>query len=425
MRVASPDPPESGEEHPSTRYGVLRDRQFRLYWAGQTLSSAGNAMSTVALAFAVLTITRSASDLSLVLLAAQLPVIAFTLLGGVAGDRYSRRLVMLTTDWGRAVVQALTCVLLETGHASVLVLGLLQACVGAGSAMFVPAASGLVANLAPDGKLRQANSLLSMSKSVSGALALAGAGALVAAVGPGAAFAFDAFTFAGSTASLALVRGPALAEPLGQHRDLLHDLGEGWRAVRERPWLSSYVAHASLLNTLAISPFFVLGPLVAKLYLGGAPAWSAIAISYGIGAFIGGLVTLGWQPERPMLGTFAASLGLAPLLALLAVRGPMWLLLPAGGAAGLQATVYNTLASACRQANVPDHLLSRSSSFVTVAALVGTPIGMVLAGIGADNFGTHDVLLGSATWVVVSAAVAMSVPSVRAHFPLTIDVEAK
>jgi MFS family permease len=398
--------------------GVLGDTNFRRYWAGQTLSGAGNAVSSVALVFAVLALTHAASSLGLVLLASRLPVIALTLLGGVAGDRYPRRVIMLSTDAGRAAVQALTAALLLTGHASVVGLGLLQACAGLGSAMFGPAAGGLVANLAPGGQVREANSVLSMSKAVTQVAALATAGAVVAGLGAGVAFALDSASFAASTLSLALVRSPVLASPPGNRPALLGQLHQGWQAVRQRPWLLTYMAHVSALNTFAVSPFFVLGPVVTKSYLGGAPAWSAIAISYGTGAFAGSWVTLHWRPARPMLAAFAVSTTLAPLLALLALHSSLLSLLPAGAGAGAEASIYNTLASTCRQVNVPDHLLSRASSFVTLGGIVGAPVGMSLAGVAADRFGTEAVLVVGGAWVLASAAAAIAVPSVRRRLPL-------
>jgi predicted MFS family arabinose efflux permease len=330
--------------------------------------------------------------------------------------------IMLGTDAARAGVQAVTAALLVSGHATVLVLAVLQACAGTAAAMFTPAASGLVANLAPSGQVRQANSMLAMSRASAQIAALGAAGAIVATMGPGAAFALDAATFAASTISLALIRSPLLQAAPGRRCGLATELGEGWRAVRERPWLAAYAAHASLLNAVAISSFFVLGPLVAKRDLGGAPAWAAIAISYGLGALAGSWATLHWHPARPMLATFAVSLGMAPLLGLLAVPAALWAILPAGVAAGAQASIYNTLASTCRQVNIPDHVLARASSFVTLGALVGVPVGMGLAGVAADAVGTNAVLGTGAAWVVLSAAAAMALPSVRSRLPLTMSV---
>jgi hypothetical protein len=67
--------------------GALRERQFRLLYAGQTLSNLGSALVPIALAFAVLDLTGSATDLGLVLLASRLPQVLLVLAGGVVGDR--------------------------------------------------------------------------------------------------------------------------------------------------------------------------------------------------------------------------------------------------------------------------------------------------------------------------------------------------
>ncbi|HET9061166.1 MAG TPA: MFS transporter [Acidimicrobiales bacterium] len=398
--------------------GVLYDRSFRLYWTGQTLSGAGNALSSVALVFAAINLGRSTTGIGLVLLAGRVPVIGLTLAGGIIGDRYARRLVMIGSDSVRTVVQGITAALLLTGHGSIGGLAALQACSGAASALFGPASSGLVANLAPAGRAREANSMLSMSKSVAQIGAVAAGGAIVASLGAGVAFAVDAATFGASTITLALCRSPALQARPRQARSPVSQLGEGWSAVRRRPWLVAYTAHASLFNTLAVSALFVLGPVVAKRHLGGAPAWAAIGVSYGAGALGGSWLTLRWGPARPVLAAMAVSVGMAPLLVLLAIPSVLWAVLPAALVAGAQGTVYNTLTSACCQANVPDELLSRASSLVSLGALLGAPLGIGLAGAAADAVGTKLVLGAGAAWAVLSAGAGMALPCVRAPLPL-------
>ncbi|HTX01082.1 MAG TPA: MFS transporter [Acidimicrobiales bacterium] len=392
---------------------MLGSRDFRWYFLGQTTSGFGSSLSGVALAFAVLSLTRSATLLGTVLLASRLPVIVLALAGGVLGDRFSRRLVMLGTDTGRTVLQGITAALLLSGHAAVWSLALVQAGAGAGSALFSPAANGLVPNLVAPEQLRRANSLLSMSSSLASIAAVGAAGAIVALVGPGAAFTVDAGTFAASAVSLALVRSQSLEAPPPSGRRLVAEVGEGWRAVRSRPWLLAYSLHVSLLNTLVLSPLFVLGPLVADQRLGGAGAWAGIAMSYAVGSLCGGAIVLRWHPERPMLATFAVSLALAPLPGLLAVPVALWWLAPAALLAGAETSVYNTLATTAQQADVPDRLRSRTGAFVTVGALAGVPVGMGLAGVVAGALGTRSVLGFAAAWVVLSALGAAAVPAVR------------
>jgi hypothetical protein len=70
---------------------------------------------------------------------------------------------------------------------------------------------------------------------------------------------------------------------------------------------------------MALAPFFVLGPVVAKRFLGGVTGWATIATAYAAGAVLGGLFGLRWRPQRPMLAGSMAVLALAPLIAGFAV----------------------------------------------------------------------------------------------------------
>src|SRR4051812_30750427 len=89
-----------------SRLGPLQERQFALLYAGQAVSLLGDALVPIALAFAVLDLTGSATDLGLVFAAQVVALAVFLLAGGVWADRLPRQLVMLASDAGRCVVQA-------------------------------------------------------------------------------------------------------------------------------------------------------------------------------------------------------------------------------------------------------------------------------------------------------------------------------
>jgi MFS family permease len=275
--------------------GALGERQFRLLWAGQTFSNLGSALVPIALAFAVLDLTGSATDLGLVLLASRLPQVLLVLAGGVVGDRLPRRRVMLASDLTPCATQATTALLLASGTARLWQLLALQAAHGAAAAFFDPAATGLVPQTVERSRLQQANALMGLSRSASGILGQVGAGVLVVTAGPAAALTVDAGSFAVSAWSLALLR-PAGTVRIGQKETFFAQLAAGWSEFRSRSWLWASVAHLSLLNLVVLAPFFVLGPLVALRSLGGPTAWAAIATAYASGAVTGGLVGLRWRP---------------------------------------------------------------------------------------------------------------------------------
>ena len=243
-------------DSPPTDLGtLLRLRPFRRYLLGQTLSGFGDSLIPIALVFAVLDQGGDATAVGLVLLASRLPAILFVLLGGVVGDRFDRRRILLWADAARCAVQAITGALLLAGAAPLWALAALQALSGTASAMFGPAATGLVRALVPT-TLARGNALLGLSRNVVAVGGLATAGLLVSTVGAGWAFTVDAATFAASAAFLA--RLPALP-PVAATESAVRAALSGVRAVLGRRWLWTSILYVAALNLLAVGPFLVLG----------------------------------------------------------------------------------------------------------------------------------------------------------------------
>jgi MFS family permease len=390
--------------------GVLRERRFRLFFAGQTVSVLGDGMVGVALAFAVLGLTGSAADLGVVLAARAIPLVAFLLIGGVVADRLSRRTVMLVADVARCVSQGAIAVLLIAGHAEIWSLAALSAVSGMGSAFFDPASTGLMPALVAPQRLQQANALRGMAMAGGSIGGPAIAGVLVAGAGAGWALAVDAATFAVSAACLA--RLPAVRAERPAHGGFWEDLRDGWREVTRRDWLWSTVVSASLGNGI-FAAFGVLGPLVAERSLGGAPAWALISAALGLGSLAGSVVALRMRPGRPLLvGTLAVTLLVLPFAGLALELAPVAtaaLTLVAG--AGLM--VFNSLWETALQRHVPEAALSRVSAYDWFGSLALTPLGYAAwGGIGAAA-GVVPALWAAAALQAAVTLPLLAVPGVR------------
>jgi MFS family permease len=393
------------------RLGALREREFRLLWLGQATSVFGSSVVSVALPFAVISLTTSASALGIVLAAGLVARVVFLLVGGVVADRLPRQRVMLVADLVRAGTQGIVAVLLLSGHARVWHLLVLFALFGAADAFFSPASTALVPQTVSAGRLQQANALMSLSRSVAWVAGPLLAGLIVAGPGPGWAFALDAATFVVSSVSLALLRLPSVGGRAGR-RSMPAEIRGGWREVRARPWVWVTIARFSVTN-LAFAPVVVLGPFVAQDDLGGAAAWGVIATSSGIGAILGNALALRWRPRRPLLaGGLAVSLAaLEP--ALLARPFPTAAIAVAAAVAFAGMSLSNALWFTALQERIPREALSRVSSFDWLGSLVFQQVGFVLAGPLAAAVGTSATLLVSAL-VYASAAVGGSLaPAVR------------
>jgi MFS family permease len=371
------------------RFDALKERPFRLLFLGQAVSLLGDGMVGVALAFAVLEETGSASDLGIVLAARTVPLVAFLLVGGVWADRLPRRALMVTTDLIRFAAHGLMAALLITGSPSVWALAALAGIAGAASAFFNPAISGIMPAVVSTERLQQANALRGLTEGVGRIAGPALAGVLVVAVGPGWALAVDAATFAVSAAFLAAIPMPKHV-PVESH-SFIADLREGWDDFRSRTWLWTTVASTTFGNMM-FAAYFVLGPLVADRELGGAGAWALIASAFGVGLLVGGIVLLQMDPQRPALvATLAVALYTLPL-AFLAVPAPAPITAFGALVAGAGLAVANNLWETTQQRHVPEELLSRVSSYDWFGSLAAVPIGMLMWGPIGDAIGVSDAL---------------------------------
>jgi predicted MFS family arabinose efflux permease len=395
----------------AARLGALEEREFRLLWLGQATSAIGTSLVPVALAFAVIDLTGSASALGIVLSAGLVSRVVLLLFGGVVADRLPRQSVMLGSDLLRTASQGMVAVLLLSGRAQIWQLVVLFALYGAGDAFFSPASTGLVPDTVRAERLQQANALMSLSRSVAWVAGPTIAGVLVSVSEPGWVFAIDAATFAVSSASLGLLRLPRMLDSLPRP-SLVAGLRGGWHEVRKRGWVWTTVLRFGISN-LAIAPVFVLGPFVAHESLGGAAAWGLIGTGGGIGAVLGDVAALRLQPRRPLMtgGLAVSLLALEPIL--LARPAPTWAI-ALGAALGFGAASFaNALWFTALQERIPREALSRVSSYDWLGSIAFQPAGYALAGPISAAIGVPATLLaGAALHASACVGVALT-PEIR------------
>ena len=384
---------------------------FRWFFAGRAVANLGDQVSPVALAFAVLGLTRNPGALGLVLAAQLLPEAGFVLLGGAVADRWDRRKLMIITDLVRFILQGLTAALLLTHVATVPALIALQAGYGAATAFFSPTGQGFLTELVAPEQLQTANSLNSMSISLASIIGPAVGGGLVAFGSPGAALAVDAASFAISAAALTKVR--VAIRPPRARTTLVTDLMEGWREFTGQTWIWVLVAYFGGYQATVSAGYDVLGPAVSKRFLGGAGAWAAILTARGVGAVIAGGLALRLRPRRPMLTSVLLLLFDAPLLLLLARHAPTpWAVAAAvveGGALGFAGILWYT----ALQERVPGDAQSRVFAYDRFGSIAMRPVGLVLIGALAAHTGAGFTLMLVAGMQLVATLAVSTVRSVR------------
>jgi MFS family permease len=394
-----------------SRLGPLARREFRLLFLARGISFFGSAIAPVAIAFAVLDLTGSASDLGLVLAARMVPQLVFMLVGGVWADRLPRHLVMVASDLITGGAQAATAALLLTGNAEIWHLVVLQAVGGSAFAFFFPASTGLVPQTVEAPLLQQANAVLRLALNAGAIGGAAIGGILVAAFGPGWALAIDAATFFASAAFLVrmrVTRGERLEAP-----NFLRELREGWREFVSRTWLWVIVVGFGVLNAVQAGAFNVLGPVVAKDELGGAGAYGAIFAAEASGLVVGGVLMLRLRPSRPLYLGCMAMLLMPPVLVLLALGAPLPRILAASLAMGVGIEIFSVMWETALQQHVPEQALSRVSSYDALGSFIFIPLGQLAAGPTADAIGVDETLYLAAGIVTLSILAMLAVPDIR------------
>lgn len=365
-------------------------------------------MAPVAIAFAVLA-HGSASDLGYVLAAGTVPLVILLLVGGVVGDRISRRKLMLQSDALRTIAECTLGAWVLLGNPPLFGFMALAALMGIGEAFFSPALTGIVPQMLSTEKLQQGNALNGISNSSGRIIGPAIAGVIVAISSPGWAILVDGLTYCVSVVSLACIRIEWIASE--EPEPFITLLRQGWKEFWSRSWLWAIVIQSSFVNALFAS-FLVLGPVVAKQSLGGATAWGAILAAEGVGAVLGGVIMLRVRPRRPLLTATLSSLVFPLPLFFVATRSPTTLIAVFGFLAGGFITVFSVQWTTTLQREVPANVLSRVSAYDWFGSLTFLPLGMALVGPLASRIGITTTLVGSGVLMMLLILAVLLVPSV-------------
>ena len=284
---------------------------------------------------------------------------------------------------------------------------------GAAAALFLPAARGVVPQLIPADQLQPGNALLRLSRNGASIAGAALAGVLLAVAAPGWALACDSASFLISAALLTRVgthvtTATTTATTAGRQDgspSIVRDLREGWREFRARAWVWLPVAQFPAMVNGCFAVIWVLGPVVARQDLGGAPAWAAVLTANAIGLVGGSLLALRLRPAHPLRVACAATFGFLPPFFLLAAAAPVWLIAAAMLVNGVCVDIFEVLWDTCLQRHVPPGLLLRITSYDLLGSFALGPLGLALRRPGGGRGGRLAATLTGAGLLLAAASV--------------------
>jgi DHA3 family tetracycline resistance protein-like MFS transporter len=393
----------------------LRHRDFRLLWAGMTVSLLGDGIFLVAMAWQAYDLWNAPAALSILGIGMTVPTIVFLLPAGILSDRLDRRLVMFWADVGRAVVIGVLAALAFTGLLTFWQLVALVAVYGVGTAFFTPAFEAVVPDVVPPKDLPAANSLDQFVRPI--ALRLIGpalGGVMVATLGTGWAFALDAASFGASTLAVWVI-SPIRHEPSPGSESPLAAMKEGLRFVVHRVWLWGTLLSAAIAYLVFLGPAEVLLPYVVKNELhASAGDLGLVFAAGGVGA-IGAAVLMGQRghPRKDVTAMYATW-----TLATLAVAGyglatASWQLMVACLLFNALETAGTIIWATIKQRHVPASMLGRVSSLDWLISIGLLPLSFALTAPVSSVIGARATLVGAAVIGGIVTFSALFLPGMR------------
>ena len=367
---------------------LRRHRNYRIFFTGQVVSLAGTWMQNVALAWLVLELSGSPLAIGALAFWRFIPFTLFSLAAGVVADRLETRKLVMATQAAAMVISIALAVVTLTGTATLPIVYVLAALGGVALAFDAPGRQSLTFQLVGRRELPNAVALNSGLFNGSRVIGPAIAGLIIAAVGTGACFVINAFSFLAVLAALAIVRGdelyPVERDPSAR---VVDGLRRAFAFVWNNPQLRSILAVVTIVSTVGFN-FHVLVPLLAADTLHVGPeGFGLLSASFGLGALVGALTTASFREASwRLFATGTTSFGVLAL-ALAPVQNAIlagFLLF----AIGIAFTLFTANANALVQLGAPDHLRGRLIGLYLFAFLGLAPVGGLFAGWLASMGGT-------------------------------------
>jgi predicted MFS family arabinose efflux permease len=396
------------------RWGALRHRDFRLFWAARAISVAGDRISLLALpTVAILVLGASPAQVGLLNAAGTLAWPALGLIAGVWVDRLRRRRILVATDLGRAVLVGSIPVAFALGHLTFLQLLVVAGLVGGMTVFFDLAATAHIPSLVPRTDWADANAKLEVAQQAVATGAPGLAGLIITLLSAPFAIAFDAVSFIASGLLISATHPSAPQLPVERRRSLAAEAAEGVRFLLRDPALvritiGAAVSNVGLMMGLALQLIF----LYRVMHLSAAVVGGSFAIG-SLASLVGAVYN---RRIMNRLGVYRT------LVLSTFIEGIAYILIPAGNVlpviplllgalilSGFFNTTWNVSVTTFRQTRIAPQLMGRVGAAGRVIGYGALPVGSLLGGfLGQALSARLGERTGLAIALVIAALVAGS-----------------
>lgn len=398
-------------------HDLLRHRDFVLLWSGQLLSQIGDQCLLIAAITLITSLSTSPLAILIPALSTVLPHVLFGLVGGVAADRWNRKVVMVVADVMRALLVLSVLLVKTTGHLWILYLA--AAGLGLMGAFFYPARNATLPNIVSNGLLLAANGLIQGSYIIALIVGPMVAGVAVELWSMEGVVIFDSLTFAFSAFTILLLRIPASRngfksreERAGMWGEMKEGLAFIWhsRPLRRALYVTAFA-------TLGIGAVVLLAipHLETELGAGGLEYGGAMSV-LGIGSLLGGLIVTRLSRRlslNTIIGGMLVVAGLAVIAFAYAPSYPIVLL--SVMVLGMCIVIARGTLDTITQTLSPDAVRGRVQSAVNLIVAGGTALAEGLSAFLAHFLTVRAVFVSAGVITALAGGIAVYALREAAH----------
>ena len=392
---------------PAERFSAFQYRDFRLFWFGQIISLSGTWMQSVAQGWLVYSLTKSPFYLGMVAAAGSLPILLFTLFGGIAADRFRKRNLLLMTQALSIIPAIFLGILIDINLIAVWQVAALAAFLGIVNAFDVPARQSFIIEMVGKGSLTNAIALNSAAFHGARMTGPVIAGIAIANLGISACFYLNAISFIAVIIALSKIK--AKGGIIKNSNGIMKDIIEGIQYIKSKSEIYRSIILIAVFS-LAGMPFITLLPVFAgEIFRKGPVGFGFLVGATGAGALTAALLLAfrGDIKDKSRFISFSA-LCFSILLFVFSFSTNFYLSVVILVFIGWALVSFFATVNSFIQLSVPDNLRGRAMSVYTFALLGTAPIGNSLMGTLADSIGTVRAVT-IASVICLIAAISFSV----------------
>lgn len=373
------------------RFSAFQYRDFRFFWFGQLISLSGTWMQSVAQGWLVYSLTKSPFYLGLVAAAGSLPILLFTLAGGIAADRFRKRNLLLLTQALSIMPALFLGILTDINIIAVWQVALLAAVLGTINAFDMPARQSFIFEMVGKGNLTNAIALNSAAFHGARMVGPVIAGIAIAHLGLPACFYLNAVSFVAVIIALSKIR--VEGEVRESSNGIMRDFTEGIKYIKSKSEIYRIMLLIAVFGLIGM-PFINLLPVFAVEVLGKGPEGFGFLVgATGIGALTAALfLSFRRDIKEKNRFMFFSTLCFSILLFIFSLSTIFYLSIALLIFIGWSMLSFFATANSFIQLSVSDNMRGRAMSVYTFVFLGTAPIGNSIMGMAADAIGTTKIV---------------------------------